>query len=279
MFFRLFQFYLLNSILILMNTKLFFKAFNLFFFLSSFALLSAQQIEIKTDFSNASLSLKTVGRGSNKIENGVLKSKDAYSCFGNAALKNYRVSFKARAPKGAEQVQIWAGFRAANRNDRYVVGIRGGLQNNLYLSRMGYMGTDEFLGLRPLRFEPKVGTWYDVKVEVVGARIRVFVNNETLPYIDVVDPNAALAPWGEVTLGGSWIDSDFDDLTITPLADDFLQNVAVAEFSKTTSAVDKEKKRVAERLNYKPIVIPDFRNARTEISLDGQWLFMPEHEM
>lgn len=262
-----------------MNTKLFFIAFNLFFFFSSFALLSAQQTEFKTDFSNASLSIKTIGRGSNKIENGVLKSKDAYACFGNAASKNYRVSFKARAPKGAEQVQIWAGFRAFNRFDRYVVGVRGGLQNNLYLSRMGYMGTDEFLGLRPLRFEPKVGTWYDVKIEVVGPRIRVFVNNETLPYIDVVDPNTALAPSGEVSLGGSWIDTEFDDLTITPLADDFLQKVAVAEFSKTTTAVDKEKKRVAERLNYKPIVIPDFKNARTEISLDGQWLFMPEHEM
>ena len=241
--------------------------------------ISAQQAEFKTDFSNASIPLKTIGRGTNKIENGVLKSKDAYTCFGNEAWKNYSIQFKARAPKGAEQVQIWAGFRAFNRNDRYVVGIRGGLQNNLYLSRMGYMGTDEFLGLRPLRFEPKVGTWYDVKIEVVGNRFRVFVNNETLPYIDVVDPNTALAASGEVTLGGSWIETEFDDLTITPLADNYLRNVAVAEFSKTTSASDKEKKRVAERANYKPIVIGDFNSGRTEVSLDGQWLFMPEHEM
>lgn len=241
--------------------------------------ISAQQAEFKTDFSNASIPLKTIGRGSNRIENGVLISKDAYACFGNADWKNYSISFKARAPKGAEQVQIWAGFRAFNRNDRYVVGIRGGLQNNLYLSRMGYMGTDEFLGLRPLRFEPKVGVWYDVKIEVVGNRFRVFVNNETLPYIDVVDPNTSLAASGEVTLGGSWIETEFDDLTITPLADNYLRNVAVAEFSKTTNASDKEKKRVAERANYKPIVIGDFKSGRTEVSLDGQWLFMPEHEM
>ena len=65
--------------------------------------------------------------------------------------KNYAVSFKARAPKDAEQVQIWAGFRANNRFDRYVVGIKGGLQDDLYLMRMGYMGTDEFFGCSPAR--------------------------------------------------------------------------------------------------------------------------------
>jgi hypothetical protein len=113
----------------------------------------------------------------------------------------------------------------------------------------------------------------------VGSRFRVFVNNEKLPYIDVVDPNAALAASGEVTLGGSWIETEFDDLTITPLADNYFQNVAVSEFSKTTSASDKEKKRVAERANYKAMVIGEFKSGRTEVSLDGDWLFMPEHEM
>lgn len=260
-------------------TKIIFQRATLtLVFIVSTLFLSAQQTEFKTDFSTTT-TLKTIGRGTNKIENGVLKSKDAYVCFGNEAWKNYTIKFKARAPKGAEQVQIWAGFRALNRFDRYIVGIRGGLQNNLYLSRMGYMGTDEFLGLRPLRFEPKVGIWYDVKIEVCGDRIRVFVNNEPKPYIDVVDNNSALAPTGEITLGGSWIETEFDDLTITPLADNYLQNVAVAEFSKTASASDKEKKRVAERATYKPLKVNDFKSGRTEVSLDGQWLFMPEHEM
>lgn len=241
--------------------------------------ISAQQPEFKTDFSNATTPLKTIGRGITKIENGVLKSKDAYACFGNTEWKNYSIQFKARAPQGADQVQIWAGFRALNRYDRYIVGIRGGLQKNLYLSRMGYMGTDEFLGLRPLRFEPKVGTWYDVKIEVAGNRIRVFLNNETTPRIDVVDNNTTLAPSGEVTLGGSWIETEFDDLVISPLADNFLQNTPVAEFDKKLSTGDKEKKRRAERATYKPIEIGDFKTGRTEISLNGQWLFMPEHEL
>lgn len=75
-------------------------------------------------------------------------------------------------PKDAEQVQIWAGFRTHNRFDRYVVGIKGGLQDDLYLMRTGYMGTDEFMGVRPLGFHPVPGEWYKVKVEVCGNRIR-----------------------------------------------------------------------------------------------------------
>ncbi|NDP20499.1 MAG: glycoside hydrolase family 2 [Paludibacter sp.] len=255
------------------------KTSFLLILLLSNQLISAQQSEFKTDFSNSATVLKTIGRGTNKIENGVLKSKDAYSCFGNAEWKNYSIKFKARAPKGADQVQIWAGFRAFNRYDRYVVGLRGGLQNTLYLSRMGYMGTDEFLGLRPLYFQPKPGKWYDVKIEVCGNRIRVFLNNESAPYIDILDKNASMAPSGEVTLGGSWIETEFDDLVITPLTDDYLKNTPVMEVFKKLEANEKEKKRIIERASYKPLVISEFTNGRTEISLNGQWLFMPEHEM
>jgi hypothetical protein len=261
-------------------TKSIFRIATLFLLiLLSIPTISAQQSEFKTDFSNANIPLKTIGRGINKIENGVLKSKDAYASFGNANWKNYTVQFKARAPKGAEQVQIWAGFRAFNRNDRYVVGIRGGLQNNLYLSRMGYMGADEFLGLRPLNFKPQVGVWYDVKIEVCGNRIRVFVNNEAKPYIDVVDNNSSLAPTGEVTLGGSWIETEFDDLHITQLPDNYLKNTSVVEFAAKISEKVKEKKRIEQRAAYKHIAIGDFKDGRTEISLNGEWLFMPENEL
>ena len=50
---------------------------------------------------------------------------------------------------------------------------------------------------------------------VCGNRIRVFVNGEKEPYIDVVDKNANLVPSGEVTLGGGWIETEFDDLIVT----------------------------------------------------------------
>jgi hypothetical protein len=260
-----------------MKNSAFAKAGLLLLFIGIQYLALAQKFEFQTDFTNSAMLLKTVGRGNCIIADGVLKSKDAYACFGNPDWKNYVVKFKARAPQWADQVQIWTGFRAFNRNDRYIVGLRGGLQNNLYLSRMGYMGTDEFLGLRPLNFEPKPGIWYDLKIEVCGNRIRVFLNNETLPRIDVVDKNSAQAPYGEVTLGGSWIETEFDDLSITSLEEEYLKNKPTEELVKKIEPDDKEKRRVTDRTGYKPIIVDKLGTGRSEISLDGQWLFMPEY--
>ena len=223
--------------------------------------------------------MKTVGRGECSIADGVFRSKGSYACFGNPEWKNYSMSFKARAPKGAEQVQIWAGFRAYNRFDRYVAGIKGGLQDDVYLMRTGYMGTDEFMGVRPLGFHPVPGEWYSMKVEVCGNRIRVFVNGEKEPYIDVVDKNANLVPSGEVTLGGGWIETEFDDLIVTLLPDNYLKNVKAAEYRMAATSQQKEAKRRRERANYKAVMVNDIKPDRTEISLDGDWLFMPEYQL
>ncbi len=230
-------------------------------------------------FTKASTPLDIIGRGNCRIENGVFKSKDSYACFGNKEWSNYTITFKAQVPENAQQVQIWAGFRAYNRFDRYVIGLKGGVQDDLYLSRMGYMGTDELLDLCPLDFHPETGKWYHFKIEVCQNRIRVFLNNETLPRIDVKDENMNLAPSGFVTLGGGWIETEFDDLTIEPLAEDALKNVPVKVYKKTTSKKEKEKKRVEERNTYKPVVIGKLNASRTEISLDGQWLFLPDYEI
>ena len=170
------------------------------------------QSEWKNNFSDQGEILKTVGRGECSIADGVFRSKGSYACFGNPEWKNYTMSFKARAPQEAEQVQIWAGFRANNRFDRYVVGIKGGLQDDLYLMRMGYMGTDEFMGVRPLGFHPVPGQWYQLKVEICGSRIRVFLNDEKEPRMDITDKNSNLAPSGPVTLGGGWIETEFDEV-------------------------------------------------------------------
>ena len=78
------------------------------------------------DFSNTGEKLKTVGRGTCSIADNVFRSQNAYALFGKPEWKNYTFSFKARAPKNADQVQIWASFRNYNRFDRYVVGIKGG---------------------------------------------------------------------------------------------------------------------------------------------------------
>lgn len=230
------------------------------------------------DFSNQKEKLQMVGRGSCSVSDGVLKTNTAYCRFGNHNWKNYSLSFRARAPKNAEQVQIWAGFRANNRFDRYVVGIKGGLQDDIYLMRLGYMGTDEFMGVRPLRFHPVPGEWYKVRVEVVGSRIRVFVGDEKLPYIDVTDKNSNLAATGEITLGGGWIDTEYDDVKVEQLADNAFDNVSAEEYNKLLTTQDKEAKRLKERAAYQPISLGSVNGDRTEVSLDGNWLFMPDYQ-
>jgi hypothetical protein len=231
------------------------------------------------NFDNASLTLSLTGRGYTRIDGGVLKSRGSYAVFGDNSLKDYRATFKARVSADAEQVQIWAGFRAYNRFDRYVVGLKGGLQDDLYLSRMGYMGTDELLSLTPLDFHPETGQWYDFKIEVCGSRIRVFLNNESLPRIDVTDKNASLPPVGGVTLGGGWIEAEFDNLSIEPLTPNALDGIPVKIYGKTVSAAEKERKRLTERATYKPLVVNSLNPDRTEISLNGNWLFAPDYEV
>lgn len=238
-----------------------------------------ERSEWKNNFSNQKETLNIVGRGECSVTNGVFRSKGSYACFGNPEWKNYAVSFKARAPKDAEQVQIWAGFRANNRFDRYVVGIKGGLQDDLYLMRMGYMGTDEFLGVRPLGFHPVPGQWYKLKVEVCGSRIRVFVNDEKKPHMDIVDKNSNLAPSGPVTLGGGWIETEFDDLVVTSLEENALNDVAVSEYGKVVTPQEKESLRKQQRATYTAVKVGELKGSRTDISLDGNWLFMPEYEL
>lgn len=230
------------------------------------------------DFSDTRQLLNTVGRGTSEVSGSVYKSKDAYSTFGDPALKDYEYSFKARSVKSDEPVQIWSGFRAANHHDRYMLGLRGGLQDDLILMRLGYLGTEEFLAERPLRFHPEPGQWYDIRVQVCGNRIRVFVGDEKTPYIDLEDKNAYLIPAGPVLLGGGWIDTEFDDLRINPLAADALKDIEKKEFGVKMTAKQKEAKREKERAAYKPLNVPPVRDIRTEVSLDGNWLFKPDYE-
>ena len=217
------------------------------------------------DFSDMGQSLSTVGRGVSEVNGSVYKSKDSYSNFGNPDLKDYEYSFKARSVKSDQPVQIWSGFRAANHHDRYMLGLRGGLQDDLILMRLGYLGTEEFLAERPLRFHPEPGQWYDIRVQVCGNRMRVFVGDEKTPYIDLEDKNAYLIPAGPVLLGGGWVDTEFDDLQITPLASDALNGVARKEFGGKLTAEQKEAKRKTDRSSYRPVTVPPVRDIRTDI--------------
>lgn len=222
---------------------------------------------------------QTRGRGICEMNNGVLKTKNAYASFSGESTGDYEATFRACTPKEETQVQLWAGFREYNRNDRYIVGLRGGLQNTLYLSRLGYLGTDEFLALRTLDFKPQPGTWYTFRIQVAGKRMRVFLNDELLPRIDIEDKNSVLAPSGNVTLGGGWITSLYDGLKIVPLQKGALDNIPKIEYVSPSKSIDKIAKRKQERTAYKGIVVNKINAGRTVASLDGQWLFMPVYEM
>jgi hypothetical protein len=231
------------------------------------------------NFDDPSRPLLIRGRGECRTADGVFRSRSAYACFGDEKLKDCRISFVARAPKDAEQVQIWAGFHATSRFDRYVVGMKGGLQDDLYLSRMGYMGADELLSLVPLDFHPETGVRYRFRIEVCRKRIRIFLNDEQLPRIDVEDANAGLAPQGYVTLGGGWITTEFDSLRIEPLDETALDGIPVRTYARSIPAQAKEKQRQAERATSTPVAVHSLPPGRTEIALDGHWLFLPDYEV
>jgi len=86
------------------------------------------------------------------------------------------ISFRARAPLDAGQVQIWGGFHYRDRDSRYVFALRGGQNNDVYLARYAPDGKAEFLGFSPLDFHPVPGTWYDLRIVVLGHRYLIFVN-------------------------------------------------------------------------------------------------------
>lgn len=92
------------------------------------------------------------------------------------------------------------------------------------------------------------------------------------------DKNSNLAPTGEVALGGGWIDTEFDDLTVTPLAENALKGVRVEEYRMALTTQEKEKKRSEERAQYTSVKLDKLTADRTELSLDGNWLFMPDYQ-
>jgi beta-galactosidase len=240
---------------------------------------SNKSIYLNEAFENTGVDFQKTGKGECFIDAGTLISRNAYASFGNADWQNYRISFDANVPETEEQVQIWAGFREQNRSERYVVGLKGGLQNDLVLARLGSMGNDEFLGVRGLDFSPVQGQEYRFSIEVCKNRIRVFLNNEALPRIDVKDLNAHVLPSGKITLGGSWIQTAFDNLEIAHLPENYLDSVPVQEYATEVSKHEKEEKRKNQRSSYEPIKVSTLKSSRTETSLDGNWLFKPGYEV
>jgi hypothetical protein len=195
------------------------------------------------------------------------------------SLSNAEISFRARAPIGVEQVQIWGSFRCRDRDSRYVFALRGGNDNDVYLARYAPDGGAKFLGFAPLDFKPVPGIWYRLRVIFLGNRIQIYLNEEKLPRINVVDDDATWTGGG-IALGGGWLPAEFSELQTRSLTDaDQAAFLAMGNAQWTPPTQDKEALRQHQRSAYVPATFPALNSTRTELSLSGGWLFKPDYEM
>lgn len=157
-----------------------------------------------------------VDRGDLSVADGVLSMKDCYVTAGDVSWRNYAMEFRARAPDDADTVRIFAGFRFNSDQNRYVFGLRGGNNNDLFLARYGDKNQSAFLKIEPLGFIPQKGVWYTIRIEVEESGIQVFLNDEPDAKLTVSDVGAPFER-GKIALGGGWSKTEFDCVKVSPL--------------------------------------------------------------
>ena len=188
-----------------------------------------------------------------RFENGILTTADCWAADENEQLENLDFRFSARAPQDAPQVDIWAGFRHFNREYRYMVGLRGGNHKHLYLARMGAVGYDKMLALRPLEWSAMPGVWYQIRVVCAGKKIAVYLNQEEKPYILCEDEDAPFHT-GCVALGGGYIETEYKDLSVTAAAEDALDGVEkLPDFLDAVTMPEERKEEVRKRRALSPL--------------------------
>lgn len=214
------------------------------------------------------------------FENGILTTQDCWAVAQNIEFENIDFRFMARAPKDATQVDIWACFRHYNREHRYMVGLRGGNHKHLYLARMGAVGYDKMLASCPLEWSAMPGVWYSIRVVCAKDTIAVYLNDEEKPYIVCKDEDAPFKS-GSIGLGSSYIKTEYKDVSVKEVSADILKGVEkrkdfLDEITLPPSL--RESTRCRNRATYRPYVIPVAPQTRIELSLDGEWLFIPDYE-
>jgi len=224
---------------------------------------------------------QTYDRGSFGTENGVLTVTDGWAAASKVNSENLSFAFSARSPEDSLQVQIWAGFRHYSRDYRYAAALRGGNNNHIYLARLGAEGYDKMLALRPLPFSPIPGIWYQLRIVCAGNKIAVYLGEDADPVICVEDDDAPFHT-GSISLGGSYLPTQFKNVNVTEVDKNYLEGVkAMPDYLETVSLTgeDREKARLRDRGTYRPFVIPAVSDERLEVSLDGKWLFIPDYEI
>ena len=217
-----------------------------------------------------------IGRGEIDWNTNSVKLKN---CFIHSKQINddaYQFSFKAKATGEDEYVQIWSGFGFNNRDNRYVLGLRGDNSNDIYLKKYQDGGKTKLFAHKTLDFKPAKETWYELKVVFWNGHIRVYLNDEPKPLIVLKDSDPIKS--SSIVLGGGWTENEYKDFKIKPINE---AEIAIylkdsIEYSSLLSLDKKEQIRSKQRTNYKPLKINQLNNKRSEISLNGDWLFMPE---
>ncbi len=218
---------------------------------------------------------QVAGRGEVDWQRNITSLKDCFIAFKDPVKSDsWELKFTAKAIEGT-QVQIWSGFSFTNRDNRYALGLRGGINNDIYLCRYAETGND-MLALEPLDFHPQPGEWYRFKVAFSDGNIRVYLNDESRPRIAVKDDQELRR--GSIVLGGGWLRTSYKDLEIKEIndAEAAIYLADSVPYAPVISDRDRESRRLAQRRSYSRKVIPELFDNKMEISLNGDWLFMPE---
>ncbi len=180
---------------------------------------------------------------------------------------NAEIALQCRAPQGTPEVQVWAGFRARDRHSRYVIGLRGGNNNHLYLARYAPDGGFRFLGIAPLEFSPRVGTWYTLRILLQDRHILVYLGDETNPRMAIEDDTNGWTEGGLV-LGGGYLTTEFSEVTV--------RSRASADLPELAEAPAAARPAITRHATYTPARVEVLPDTRAEIPLNGCWLFKPQ---
>lgn len=231
------------------------------------------------DYSFTRDNVDVVGRGLTEWNQDKVLISDCFIALKEESPKRFEMTFQVKGAKEGGQVQAWSGFGFQNRDNRYALGLRGGNNNDLYLCRYQSNAKNEMLALESLDFQVAAGTWYKIKVAFWGGNIRIYLNDEEVPRIVNKDENYLKG--GSAVLGGGWLPTAYRDLQIKGLSGEDIALYESDSIKYHPRLTDQEKnaKRRQQRNNYQAIKIQSLNEARTEISLSGNWLFMPGYQM
>lgn len=135
------------------------------------------KILFKPDFAKLDTTLRKSGKGEWSVKDGVLKQsaiEPGVSIFmGDSTWKDYTITLKARKISGENGFQIFFHNRNSNDHNRFEV---GGWNNSVTHLEMGMASVE-------MKAEAKAEQWYDVKIEIMGGNVRVYLDGQLIQEI------------------------------------------------------------------------------------------------